>query len=155
MAKFKTPYTPTNANHHHAALVGRVLMSLATAFYTFVPSIVDFTESHVFHPDWPPHARFHMVWLLATGALIGLFAQYCIWQRHQPRLGIRLGAALGVCVLGGFFSSAIGMHWYGGSLSDAGGADLIMGIDANLLAFCGVLATLVVGFVCALKGDLK
>jgi hypothetical protein len=155
MAKLKTPYTPTNASNHYAALVGRVLMSLATAFYTFVPSIVDFTESHVFHPDWPPHARFHMVWLLATGALIGLFAQYCIWQRHQPRLGIQFAAALGVCVLGGFFSSAIGMPWYGGSLSDAGDEYLIMGIEANLLAFSGVLAILVVGFVCALRGHLK
>ncbi len=145
----------TYAQPKRTALLGRVLMSAATAFYMLVPPIVDFTESHVFHPDWPPHARFHMVWLLATASSIGAFAQYWIWQRSHPSLGIRLAASLSLCVLGGFFASALGMGWYSGSLSDAGGLEMIMGIDANLLAFCAVSATLLTGFVCALQGDLK
>lgn len=56
--------------HPPQRLVGRLLMTVATLMYSLVPVVVDFTETHVFHPDWTPHARFHMVWLL--GLLCGV-----------------------------------------------------------------------------------
>ena len=49
--------------------IGMILLTVAAIQYGFVPPIVDLTETHVFHQEWPPHARFHMMWLLTAGSM--------------------------------------------------------------------------------------
>ena len=49
-----------------SVLAGRILMILGTLMYGAIPPFVDLTETHVFHPEWTPHSRMHMVWLLGT-----------------------------------------------------------------------------------------
>ena len=51
---------------------GRIVLTVALAATLLGPTVVDFNESHVFNEDWPPHARYHAVMLLAIGMFQGL-----------------------------------------------------------------------------------
>ena len=56
--------------------ISRVLITIATLVYGVIPVLVDISETHAFHPDWPPHARFHMVWLLGTNSTLAVLTLY-------------------------------------------------------------------------------
>ena len=43
-------------------LTGKILISLATAIYGFIPVFVDLGKTHATNPLWTSHARFHVVW---------------------------------------------------------------------------------------------
>lgn len=127
--------------------LARILITIATLVYGFVPLLVDLTETHVFHPDWTPHARFHMVWLLATNTSLALVSLYLLWiSRFDTLIRVRAAGMLGLCALGGFFVSLITKGLYGGSLVDPhGGVPPIMGLDANLVVFTPMLLLVVIG----------
>lgn len=137
-------------------MLGRIIMTIATLMYGVIPPLVDLTETHVFHPDWTPHARMHMVWLLGTNTSIAMVALYFLWL-HQSSLNlrVRLAGVLGLCVYGGFMLSAFTTWLYGGSLSDAGGVPPIMGMDANILVFSLALLLLLAGWFLVSKGDAQ
>jgi hypothetical protein len=131
-------------------LVGRLLMTVATLMYGIIPLLVDLTETHVLHPEWTPHARMHMVWLLGTNSSLALVALYFLWlYRGNATLGLRLTGLLGLCVYGGFMLSAATTSMYGGALSDQGGVPPILGIDANIFGFSLGLLMLVAGWALA------
>ena len=132
----------------------RILITVVTLVYGVVPLLVDLTETHVFHPDWAPHARLHMVWLLATNSLLAILALYVMWiSRYDVKTRVQAGGAIGLCVLSGFFISALTSNTYGGSLVDpVGGVPPIMGIDANLVAFSPLLVLLVIALWLSFKG---
>lgn len=130
--------------------VGLILMTVATLFYGVLPPFVDLTETHVFHPEWTPHSRLHMVWLLGTNSAIAVLALYFLWLHQANRaFGIRLAGILGLCVFGGFWLSASTVSLYGGALSDRGGVPPILGMDANILVFSLALLLLLVGWFLA------
>mgnify|MGYP000942298968 CR=1 FL=1 len=127
--------------------MGRILMTVATAIYGLVPPMVDLGITHALHPDWTPHARLHMVWLVVTMSSVAALALYFIWWHSDRRFGVKAGGLLGLCVFGGFFVSAATAPLYGGSLHDKGGVPEVAGfIDANLLGFGVALALLLVGW---------
>lgn len=133
-----------------SVLIGRVLMTLATLIYGVLPPFVDLTETHVFHPEWTPHSRLHMVWLLGTNSAIAFLALYFLWFHKVNRaFGVRLAGILGLCVFGGFWLSATSTSLYGGSLSDKGGVPPILGMDANILIFSLALFILLTGWFLA------
>jgi hypothetical protein len=110
-------------------LVGRVLMTLATLIYGVLPPFVDLTETHVFHAEWTPHSRMHMVWLLGTNSAIAVLALYFLWlHKANSAFGVRLAGILGLCVFGGFWLSASTISLYGGALSDKGGVPPVLGM---------------------------
>ena len=136
------------------ALAARLLLTVGTGMYCFVPLVVDLTETHVFHPDWPGHARFHMVWLLGLLLGVGLAALYFTWRRSvDEAASMRLGGVLGLISIGAFFASAATAGLYGGTLSDAGGAPDLDGLNANVLAFSAALALLTAGLLLAPVSD--
>jgi hypothetical protein len=133
--------------------VSRILITLATLVYGVIPLLVDLTETHVFHPDWTPHARFHMVWLLATNTALAGFALYLMWlSKLDTRIRVRAAGVVGLCVLGGFFVSTMTSSLYAGSLVDpVGGVPPIMGMDANLVVFSPMLVLVVIGLWLSFK----
>lgn len=129
-------------------MIAKVLITLATLVYGFVPLVVDLSDTHVFHPDWTPHARLHMVWLLGTGASLALLSLYLLWVRNQ----LVLSAMLGLCVMAGFWLAVLSRGLYGGSLTEAGGVEMTtLGVEGNSFAFSVVLALLVAGLVLGRK----
>jgi len=132
--------------------IARILLTITAVQYGLVPLIVDLSPSHVFHDHWPPHARFHMVWLLTSSAGIGVFAIWLIWW--QSRKGdhyMRLACILGFIVLGSFFVAAGMMKNYGGALADPTHQIIIAGIDGNMFAFSIALVLQVAGTVIILS----
>ena len=127
--------------------VSRILITIATLVYGVIPVLVDLTETHVFHPDWTPHARFHMVWLLSTNSILAVLALYLMWiSKYDAVIRIRAAGVIGLCVLGGFFVSTLTKNLYGGLLVDpVGGVPPIMGLDANLVVFTPMLVLVVIG----------
>lgn len=127
--------------------IARILITIAALVYGVIPLLVDLTATHVFHPHWTPHARFHMVWLLATNSSLAVLALYLLWSGNNEALArIRAAGVVSLCVLGGFFVSTLTKNLYAGSLVDVhGGVPPLMGMDANLVVFSPMLILVIVG----------
>ena len=129
------------------AKISRWLITIATLVYGFIPPLVDLTETHVFHPDWMPHARLHAVWQLATNSGLALLALYLMWIRSDNTLlRLRMAGLIGLCVYAGFFVSALTHPLFGGALADEqGGVPTVMGIYGNVMAFTPMLMLVIIG----------
>jgi uncharacterized membrane protein len=133
-------------NEARARIVSTILL-LTAVVYGVIPQFVDFTETHAFHPQWPPHARFHMVWLLGTNSTLALLVAWLVLGRaasgREARL--RLASLLGVAAFAGFVFATVLQPAYGGALHDpSGGVAPLFGLDANLVVFTpAIIAQLV------------
>ena len=117
-------------------VIARILLTVAALQYGLIPILVDLSPSHVFHSDWPPHSRFHMVWLLTSSAGLAVFVTWLVWRPgKQSNQRLRLACMPGFIVLGGFFVSAMLRQSYGGALADPAHQIMIAGIDGNLFSF--------------------
>ena len=67
---------------------GRILVTFVALFWALGAVAADFNETHVFNPTWPPHARFHAVFLLVVLLATTTVALGMTWS------GNRLGAVL-------------------------------------------------------------
>lgn len=116
--------------------LAKILLTIAALQYGIVPPIVDLTESHVFHAAWPPHARFHMVWLLVITSLLAIQTLYLVWKPTK-HAGTQLRFALvpGWIALVGFAIATTTRGFYGGMLADPEFAISIFEIDGNVFSF--------------------
>ncbi len=128
---------------------GKVLMTAAILVFTTVPPLVDLVGStHVFRPDWTPHARVHTVWLLGLGSAVGVLALALLWIREKdPVFNFNLAFVLGLMVYGAFFLAASTRSLYGGAMTDEGGLSPgPFGFDPNTFVFSIATAVLIVGW---------
>ena len=127
--------------------ISRILITIATLVYGVIPLLVDLSDTHAFHPDWPAHARFHMVWLLGTNSALAILALYLMWVSNlEGAIRVRIAGIIGLCVFGGFVISTLTRKFYGGALVDlVGGVPPVMGTDANLLVFLPMLGLVLTG----------
>jgi hypothetical protein len=125
--------------------IAAILLTLAAIVYGLIPPFVDLTATHVFHPAWPAHARFHMVWQLAINTGLALFVFYLVWWPAGDRLArLKVAAILGFISLGGFVIASVTRHLYGGAFTDPGGVPPVGGMDVNVLAFTPAMAMQVI-----------
>lgn len=76
---------------------GRVLLTSVAALTTVGGFVADWNRTHLFNPDWPPHARFHDALSVALGTLLGACGLYflLVGGRSRDREGdLALGALL-------------------------------------------------------------
>lgn len=133
-------------------VVARILLTIAALQYGVVPLIVDLGPSHVFHEHWPPHARFHMVWLLTLATSIAAFTVWLVWWKSRNEIRyLHLACMPGFIVLGSFFAATMLMQNYGGALADSAHQILIAGVDGNLFAFSTALILQIAGTALALS----
>lgn len=130
--------------------IPRILLTVVALWLAIVPPVVDLTPTHVFHPDWTGHARFHMMWLLGVNSSLAILALYLLWAPavgEAARTRLRLAGLLEVIILGAFFAAAATLGTYGGKLADAQGGvpPLPGGIDANVALFSVLLVMTIVG----------
>lgn len=112
----------------------RILLTLSAAEF-FGPALRDLGESHALNPEWPAHARLHLVWFSAALVLSGLSNLYLIWGRRPGPAGLWVSSAWQACTLGGFWIAMLGQGLYGGSLIVPGHTVEILGLEENTLAF--------------------
>jgi len=62
---------------------GRVCLTINAAITGIGPFMADWSDTHIFNPRWPPHAKFHNGQTMSMGVLLGLATLYYTW-RSEP-----------------------------------------------------------------------
>ncbi len=130
-------------------LTGKILMTIATVFYGFIPPFVDFNATHATNPSWVGHARFHIVWQVMSTFFLGILSLYLLWFcKDNPVFTNSLSFIIGCIVLGGFFLNVGIRKIYAGTLSDPNGVPPIFkNVDTNLFFFSLASLMLVSGYL--------
>jgi hypothetical protein len=128
-------------------IAGYLLITAAILQFTVIPVLADFNRSHAANPQWPAHARFHVVTQVLTTSGLGAVALYFLWSgRVEPALGVCIATVLALTVLGGFFASAAAARFYGGVLANtANGVPSPRSVDGNAANFGCALVILLAG----------
>jgi CDP-diglyceride synthetase len=126
-------------------MLAKALLTVGVLVYSVVVPVLEINATHVFNPEWPPHARLHEVWQLATNSMLGVLALWLTWRKHQ----VQMPALLAVLVMGGFLFAWLAGDLYGGSM--ALGADApertLLGINIGVIGALLVLATAVAAVI--------
>jgi hypothetical protein len=76
---------------------GKVLLSVSTIWAAVGPYVFDWNETHIYNPEWPPHAKFHNAQTMSTGVALGAAGLYTTWARRgrwtPERLQVSTAAA--------------------------------------------------------------
>jgi hypothetical protein len=130
-------------------LTGKILISVATAIYGFVPLVVDLGKTHATNPLWTSHARFHVVWQVFIMFFLAITGLYFLWSGGAAQLySVNLAFLFGLIVLGGFLLNVLVRPLYKGTLSDPNGVPPVFGkVDANLFGFTLALVILILGYI--------
>jgi hypothetical protein len=117
----------------------RVLVTIGVLIYALAVPVLEINDTHVFNPEWPPHARLHEVWQLATNSMIGLLSLWLAWGKGQ----VRLSALLALLVMGGFLLAYALRDLYGGSmvLVEGSAERTLLGLNLGVVGAAIVVAT--------------
>jgi len=115
---------------------------LSVALCAFVLSAVipfmEISDSHLFNPEWPSHARLHEAWQLIGNAAISILAFILVWKDIAPRLGIVLGLILS----GSFLAAWAAGPLYGGSMVHSDGTNFTIGGISVVVVGVAIIAGL-------------
>lgn len=107
-------------------------VTFAVLLYAVVVPFLEINETHVFSPDWIPHAKIHEVWQLITNSSIGLLCLWLTWSKRE----YRLSAILSILVTGGFLLAFLLKDFYGGDMRFPDGTEkAVGGINIGILGF--------------------
>ncbi|MEM1075064.1 MAG: DUF6640 family protein [Pseudomonadota bacterium] len=113
-------------------MILKIIVTTGTLVYGIVPAIADLNETHLYNPDWSPHARVHGAWFLFFGALMSFLALFLLWIRND----IVLPIVIGLCFVAGFWLAFLTSSFYGGALVDPNGVEArILGLESNVFVF--------------------
>jgi hypothetical protein len=100
--------------------------------YAFAVPVLEINDTHVFNPDWTPHAKIHEVWQLITNTSIGILCLWLVWIKKK----IKLSTLLSMLVTGGFLLAYLLQDLYGGSMKYLDGSEkTILGINIGIVGF--------------------
>jgi hypothetical protein len=66
-------------------IIGRVLLTVVGLFTAVAPYLADWNATHIYNPNWPPHARFHNGHTMAAATMLGLATIWFAWRRVGDR----------------------------------------------------------------------
>lgn len=113
-------------------MIKKQLLTIGILIYAVGVPILEINNTHVFNPDWTPHARFHEVWQLLTNSGIGIFCLWLVWYKQK----ITLPSILGLLITGGFLLAFLIKDLYGGSMKYLDGSEkTVLGINIGILGF--------------------
>lgn len=120
-------------------LFAKITLTVVTVAYGFGPLLADLNETHLLHPAWPAHARFHGLWYLVFAALVAFLAVRRIWLQGD----LLLPTSLGLYFVSAFWIAFFTTPLYGGGLADTAGLEVrLFGFEANLIVFSILTALL-------------
>jgi hypothetical protein len=110
----------------------KLTISFVILLYAVAVPILEINDTHVFNPDWTPHAKVHEVWQLLTNTFIGILCLWLVWVKKE----IQISMLLSMLVTGGFLVAYCIQNLYGGSMKYLDGSEkTIMGINIGVLGF--------------------
>lgn len=124
----------------------RWLITVATLAYSVGPFLIDMNRTHLLHPAWPGHARFHLFWATASQLAVAGIALWLTWVgAGDPRWLCRLAIGIGLAMNSGFWVALVCRKFFGGTLHDPQGIPPLAGkVDGNLLAVTAITGLLLV-----------
>jgi hypothetical protein len=122
----------------------RWLITLATLAYGVGPFIIDLNRTHLLHPAWPGHARFHLLWSVISQLAVAGIALWLVWSDSGDTRGhCRLAVLIGLAMNSGFWGALVFRKTYRGTLHDPQGIPPLGGkVDGNLLAVLMIMGLL-------------
>ncbi len=66
-----------------AMKIGKLLISFIAVFTAISPYLADWNNTHIYNPNWPPHAKFHNAQTMIFGAYLGLLSLWALWGRKD------------------------------------------------------------------------
>jgi len=109
---------------YDANSICRVIFTIISIGLTVGPTMADFNKTHATHPDWPGHARFHVVWQVLGFYPITIMNIVILWfyipDFYYP-YQLYFWLFWYFTFIGSFIITALAMPIYNGSLSDKGG----------------------------------
>jgi hypothetical protein len=114
----------------------RWLITFATLAYGVGPFLIDLNRTHLVHPAWPGHARFHLLWSVISQVAVAGIALWLVWSdTGDLRWNCRLAVLIGLAMNSGFWGALIFKRAYRGTLHDPQGIPPLGGkVDGNLIA---------------------
>jgi hypothetical protein len=125
---------------------GRLMITLSLLATFIGPTLADWNQSHVFNPEWPPHARFHDVAGLCMTTGFSLIGLWLLW-RKSPDFRVHLIVATAVPILA-FASLFIAMLVPGAGVEDHPGASpRVLGLPLGLSLAAAFSGLAVIGYI--------
>lgn len=113
-------------------MLSRIFVTIAFLMYGVVVPVLEINATHVFNPEWVPHARLHEVWQLTTNTSLGLLCLWLAWAKGK----IRAASTLGIFIMGSFLFAYVARAAYGGSMVLSDGSEkTVFGINLGVFAF--------------------
>lgn len=109
-------------------MIQRLFITFCVLVFAVVIPILETNASHVFNPNWTPHARFHEVWQLLTNCGLGLLCLWLAWVKNQ----IRLASVLVTLVMGGILIAHAIQDIYGGSVLSGNTSKTVLGLELSI-----------------------
>lgn len=128
-------------------MIARITVTIGVLVFGALLPALEIGPTHVFNPDWPPHARLHEVWQLSTNSALAILCLWLAWRRRV----VWLPCLIGLCVMGGVLVAHALEARYGGALLYAGGPTASL-LGANLAQVVPVIAVAL--FLAALVLDV-
>lgn len=134
---------------------GKFLISFIAVFTVVSPYAFDWNKTHIYNPQWPPHAKFHNAQTMVLGAFLGLLSVYCLWFRKNtlPKQKIDEGTLIAALYWLAQFPALL---FPGAKLTDSSSlrGPVILGIEMNqiIMDLIIVFPILLVGFYLGRKG---
>ena len=70
-------------------LTGRIVLSIIAIGTIVSPFLADWNVTHIYNPEWPPHAKFHNAQTMSMAVLLGVSALAFLWRPvDAARLGL-------------------------------------------------------------------
>jgi len=113
-------------------MIKKIAITFSVILYAIAVPYLDINETHVWNPDWTPHARIHEVWQLITNSSIGLLCLWLVWHKKEAQLS----TLLSLIVMGGFLLAFFIKDGYGGSMKYLDGSEkTVLGVNLAVLGF--------------------
>ncbi len=119
-------------------MTSRILGTLAIVIYALVVPILELNTSHLFNPEWSPHARTHEAWQLITNSTLGVLALWILCKQSNPKLA----GLISIIVMGSFLAAFALQPVYDGSMVLSAGHPEKKLFGVNLGVLGAVLSTL-------------
>jgi hypothetical protein len=125
---------------HDVTIGAKLTLTAATLAYGFGPFITDMNKTHLTHPAWTGHARFHLLWASLSQLAVSAVALWLVWGEDRPSArNCALAVMIGLCMTSGFFGALLFRKGFNGTLHDPKGIPPLWGrVDGNLLAVAAI-----------------
>lgn len=90
---FKEVINMKSDHRNEVGKAGRMVLMTVAGMTAVGGYAMDMNRTHMFNPDWTPHAKFHDAMSITLGSFLGLSGIYFLY-RNTSKQDIRLGTVL-------------------------------------------------------------